>query len=77
MALPIPTKGHCELHGGLRGHTVNETYPFNAIAIGHEPTQWACFDARNGHTGTLWPNCDLAYLDCQLEKVLEGLSCVQ
>lgn len=71
MALPIATKGHAEKHGGLRGHSIGDVYPYSVVGVGHAPTLWGALDTRNGEVGTLWPSVDEAYTDCKLFKLFE------
>lgn len=67
------TLGHSRQHGGLRGHSVGDTYPFTVIGIGW-PVQWASHNCLTGAIGTLWDSPQYAQLDAQLEATLRGLN---
>lgn len=62
----METKGHAATQGGLRGHSIGETYPYSVMwQGGYETGRWCVFDCRNSnihHTesGTCRAACDLA-----------------
>jgi hypothetical protein len=64
----METKGHAATNGGLRGHSIGDTYPFNVIwQGGYETGCWCVFDCRNSNvfyteSGTCKDACDLAEL---------------
>lgn len=67
------TLGHSLVHGGLRGHSIGDIYPISVVAVGAFPVTWGAFDCRNGKTGTLWEDIDLAYRDAQFYKLIGGV----
>jgi hypothetical protein len=69
------TTGHSQVHGGLRGHSIGEIYPFLVVGVGNpfdeEAFHWVVKDAK-GNTRATTKCITLAHTIARYLKSIEG-----